>query len=380
MSWNITNDPSYAVELDRQFMERMKNLRYRKEELRSAVDSLDVSRFSKIAPIWSDKEKSLELVEGIFDDLANEGKFKAHFEFFSVWAEVVHRDPMRFYENFHFQNYPISFEKSPNELFESSDRFEVLNALLAVDPVRCLKLPNLLSGAWLEMAMKPETRDIALIGIMSGFVRYTSFHNKNSYRTEYATPVETHAKDFFQLLGSSIGMSVYSFVDNLPESPKDITPQLNKYYSKLIGELSGGYGYPSQPIPQLIESRSRPEELFRMAIKIRLMSTKSHIKYNEARWPKNENKRYLSNDEDLLWSRVLNCDLTDLKQARAVLKSYSLNEHHIKLLEERGFIKDYLKWLPEKDRAFLIETDVIPIRLISKVSELGNKFSQDLGL
>lgn len=379
MPWNITDDPSYAVELDRQFMERMKNLRYRKEELRSAFEELDVSRFSKIAPIWADKEKSLEVVEGVLDDLANKGQFQAHFEFFSDWAEVIHRDPMRFYENFCFKNYPISYEKAPNEIFKNSDRFEVLNALLAIDPVRCLKLPDLLSGTWLETAMKPETRDIALIGLMSGFVRYTNFHSKNAYRTNYETSTESHAKEFFNLLGSSIGVNAYSFVDELPESPKDITPHLNRYYTKIVGELDS-YGYPSQAIPRLIEDRSRPEELFRMALKIRLMSTRSHIKYNEARWPKNQKRRFLSDEESLLWSRVLNSEFSDLKQVRAVLKSYSLNESHIKLLEERGFIKDYLKWLPEEDRAFLIETDVIPIRHISKVNELGDKFSQDLGL
>jgi len=379
MSWNITNDPFYEVELDRQFMERMRNLKYRKEELRSAIETLDVSKFAKIAPIWADKEKSLEVVEGALDNLANNGELQAHFDFFSEWAEVTHRDPMRFYENFNFTNYPISFEKSPNELFKSSDRFEVLNALLALDPVRCLKLPGLLSGTWIETAMKPENRDMALIGLLSGFVRYTNFHSKNSYRTNYETSVEAHAQEFFHTLGSSVGMNAYSFIDELPESQKDITPHLNRYYAKIVGELKG-YGYPSQPIPRLIESRSRPEELFRLALKIKLMSTNSHIKYHDCRWPKNEKRRYLSDDEGLLWSRVLNCELSDLKQIRAILKSYSLNDYHIKLLEGRGFIKDYLKFLSEEDRAFLIETDVIPIRLISKASELGDKFSQDLGL
>jgi hypothetical protein len=81
-----------------------------------------------------------------------------------------------------------------------------------------------------------------------------------------------------------------------------------------------------------------------------------------------------------VFTQVIQNEYSDLKQIRSVLRPYSVDADHIEKLEERGLVKDYLKGLKAEEREYLIAKDVVPVRLIAKVTELGNKFSQDLGL
>ncbi|WP_274644977.1 hypothetical protein [Pseudomonas serbica] len=382
MSWNITHDPLYHVELDCQFTERMKGLRFRREQLEILTRSTDIeSGFAKQAPIWLSEGKSLDVVEAFLQGLAEAGRNLDHHACFSTWAELVHADPMRFFENLNFANYPLDLAKTPNPLFSKDDSFATLNALLALDPVRCLQIPGLLSGAWKAGAMNPETRDLALIGIFSAFTRYTRYQEKHRHRDNYEIPLETHAKNVFSQLGKVIDLNFSGFLEQLPDSPQEMTPVLHRYYGKLAGEMKNAeHLLPPLPIPRQMDSNGHPYALLCLGLKAKLVSTPGHIKYLDRVRSKNEKRRFSPNWEQDVFSRVIQNDYSDLKQIRAAVRSYSLEAHHIEMLEERGLVKQYLKGLPAEEREFLIAKDVVPVRLIVKVKELGNKFGQDLGL
>jgi hypothetical protein len=382
MSWNISHDPLYAVEVDRQLMEKLKSLRFRREQIDLLTRSADIEvGFAKQAPVWLSQGKSLDVVEGFFQGLAEAGRHLDHHACFSTWAKLVHADPMRLYENLNFANYPTDLAKTPNPLFSKDDSFETLNALLALDPVRCLQIPGLLSGTWKEAAMNPETRDLALIGMFSAFTRYTRFQEKHSHLDNYEVSIETHARNVFIQLSKVIDLNFSGFIDQLPDSPQEMSLVLHRYYGKLAGEMKNAeHLLPPLPIPRQMDSSSHPYGLFCLGLKAKLVSTPGHIKYMDRMRNKNEKRRYSPQGEQDVFTQVIQNEYSDLKQIRAVLRSYSLEAHHILMLEERGLVKEYLKGLPAEEREFLIAKDVIPVRLIAKVTELGNKFSQDLGL
>ena len=382
MSWNISHDPLFAIELDRQLMEKLKNLRYRKDQLDLTKQSDDIAGgFAKQAPVWLSQGKSLETVEKFLQDLAESGKHEAHHACFSTWAKLLHAEPLRFYENLNFANYPMALEKTANPVFSKHDSFETLNALLGLDPVRCLQIPGLLSATWKDAALNPETRDLALIGIFSAFTRYTRYQEKHGHRNNYEVPIETHAKHVFSQLSKVIDLNFSGFIEQLPDSPQEMSPVLHRYYGKLAGEMKNAeHLLPTLPIPRQMDSGSQPYALLCLGFKARLVSTPGHIKYLDRRREQNEKRRFSPQWEQDVFTRVIQNEYSDLKQIRAALRSYSLEAHHIEKLEERGLAKDYIKGLPAEEREFLIAKDVIPIRLISKTNELGNKFSQDLGL
>lgn len=384
MSWNISHDPLFAVEVDRQLMEKLKSLRFRREQIDLLSRSVDIEvGFAKQAPVWLSEGKSLDVVEGFFQGLAEAGHHLDHHACFGTWAKLVHAEPMRFYENLNFANYPKDLAKTPNPLFSKDDSFETLNALLALDPVRALHTPGfgLLSGTWKEGVMNPETRDLALIGIFSGFTRYTHYHSKHRHRDNYEISIEKYANQFFRQISKAIDLNFSGFIEQLPDSPSEMSPELHRYYGKLAGEMKNApYTLPTLPIPHLLDSRDHPYDLFCLALKAKLFSTPGHIKYLDRIRYKNEPGRIATAIERDVFTQVIQNEYSDLKQIRTVLRPYSVDADHIEMLEERGLVNDYLKGLKAEEREYLIAKDVIPLRLIAKVTELGNKFSQDLGL
>jgi hypothetical protein len=160
-----------------------------------------------------------------------------------------------------------------------------------------------------------------------------------------------------------------------------MSPVLHRFYGKLAGEMkNAAHLLPPLPIPRQMDSNSNPYGLLCLGFKAKLTSTPGHIKYLERVREKNEKRRFSPQWEQDVFTRVIQNEYSDLKQIRSVLRSYSLEAHHIEMLEERGLAKEYLKGLPAEEREFLIAKDAVPVRLIAKVTELGNKFAQDLGL
>lgn len=382
MSWNITQHPQYALEVEKLYDKRMGNLKIRTDELESLKHQKGiVTAFQRQAPFWLHHGKSLDRVESFFQELCEKGRFDEHKGCMQVWAEAMHAEPMRFFENFDFRNQSANRERTTNFSFSATDSFETLNGLLALDPVRCLKVPGLLSGNWLAGAMDPEKRDLAVLAIFSGFTRYTKHQEKHAHHEGHRIGAEEHGCNMFRDIARSMGESWSEVIARMPESPTKMSPHLQRYYSKLVGEMQF-YNLPPLPLPRLFNytDSPAPRELFDIALKTKLLGTPQHAKFLDRTIQFKDADRYSSQTEQNHYTRMIQNEYTDLKQIRNVIIPYSLQDHHIEDMEKRGFVSEYIKLLKPEEREHLIHKDAIPGRLLEKLTDKAIKFRNELGV
>lgn len=383
MSWNLTQHPQYAVELEKLYKKRMGNLRIRTEELESLKWTKgDVTvEFNRQAPFWMHHGKALDRVEAFFHDLCEKGRFDDHKACFEVWAEALHADPMRFFENTDFKNQSKKRERTTNFSFSATDSFEVINAFLALDPVRCLKVPGLLSGTWLNGALDPEKRDLAILGVFSGFTRYTSYQNSHAHHENFKVSAEEHGRLMFREMARSIGVSWSDLIEQMPESPVKMTPYLQRFYSKLVGEMPY-YNLPPLPLPRLFHftASSAPRELFTLGLKTKLLGTTQHARYLDQIITNKALDRFSNQNEQNHYTLMIQSAYTDLKQIRNVILPGSLEDHHFEDLEKKGLAKAYIKLLKPDEREYLIRKGAIPGRLLEKFTDRAIKFREELGV
>jgi len=382
MSWNITQHPLYALEMEKLYDKRMGNLKIRTDELESLKHQKGVvTAFQRQAPFWLHHGKALDRVESFLQELCEKGRFDEHKGCMQVWAEAIHAEPMRFFENFDFRNQSAHRERTTNFSFSATDSFETLNGLLALDPVRCLKVPGLLSGNWLAGAMDPENRDLAVLGIFSGFTRYTKHQEKHARHDEHRIGVEQHGHNMFRDMARSMGDSWSEVIAMIPESPAKMSPHLQRYYSKLVGEMQF-YDLPPLPLPRLFNytDSPAPRELFTLALKTKLLGTPQHAKYLDRITSMKGPDRYSSPTEQNHYMRMIQNEYSDVKQIRNVIIPYSIDADHIEEMEKRGFAKEYINSLKLEEREHLIVKDAIPVRLLEKFTDKAIKFRVDLGV
>lgn len=382
MSWNITHHPMYALEVEKLYDKRMGNLKFRTDELESLKHKKSVvTAFQRQAPFWLHHGKSLDRVESFLQELCEKGCFDEHKGCMQVWAEALHAEPMRFFENVDFRNQSEKLERTTNFSFSATDSFELLNGLLALDPVRCLKVPGLLTGNWLAGAMDPEKRDLAVLAIFSGFTRYTRHQAKHAHLDGHRISAEEHGRNMFSDMARSMGDSWSDVIARMPESPAKMSPHLQRYYSKLVGEMQF-YDLPPLPLPRLFNytDSPAPRELFTLALKTKLLGTSQHAKYLDRTTSMKGPDRYSSPTEQNHYMRMIQNEYSDVKQIRNVIISYSLDAHHIEEMEKRGFASQYINALKLEEREHLIRKDVIPVRLLEEYTDKAIKFGVDLGI
>lgn len=382
MSWNITQHPQYALEVEKLYEKRMGNLKNRTDELESLKHQKGiVTSFQRQAPFWLYHGKSLDRVESFLQELCEKGRFDEHKACMQIWADALHAEPMRFFENFDYRNQSAKRERTTNFSFSATDSFELLNGLLALDPVRCLKVPGLLAGNWLAGAMDPDKRDLAVLAIFSGFTRYTHHQSKHGHHDGHRVTAEEHGRNMFSDMARSMGESWSEVIARMPESPAKISPHLQRYYSKLVGEMPF-YNLPPLPLPRLFHytDSPAPRELFTLALKTKLLGTPQHAKYVDRITEYKDAGRYSSQTEQNHYMRMIQNQYSDVKQIRNVIIPYSLDADHILEMEKRGFASEYINSLKLEEREHLIREDVIPVRLLEKYTDKAIKFRVDLGV
>ena len=382
MSWNISQHSQYALEVEKLYDKRMGNLKIRTDELESLKRQKGiVTTFQRQAPFWLHHGKALDRVESFFQELCEKGRFDEHKGCLQVWADALHADPTRFFENFDFRIQSAKPERTTNFSFCATDSFELINGLLALDPVRCLKVPGLLSGSWIAGALNPDKRDLAVLAIFSAFTRYTKHKEKHAHHEGHRVSVEEHGRNMFSDMARSMGESWSEVIARLPESPAKMSPHLQRYYSKLVGEMQF-YDLPPLPLPRLFNytDSPAPRELFDIALKTKLLGTAQHAKYLDRIIQFKDADRYSSQTEQNHYTRMIQNEYTDLKQIRNVIIPYSLQDHHIADMEKRGFVSEYIKSLKPEEREHLIHKDAIPGRLLEKLTDKAIAFRNELNV
>jgi hypothetical protein len=353
----------------------MSNLRHRSNELETlgvSVESQIAPRFERMASIWADKRKSLDLVEHFLFGLLKSKKLEAHHQCMSAWGAAIHGKPSSLYDLLYIRNMPRMSSDShrSNPLFKSSDSFAALNAYLAIDPMGCLQQPDLLSGTWVEGLKHAEQSDAAIMAIMSAFYRYGD--QMDRAKDGQAKGRMAHAKDMLVLIGDSAGRPFKELVALLPDNKK-ASPLLAKYYRNLIECLDGT---PDTSFPFVISRLHRltsPEELLDLALKSRLMATPAHDKYVNAR-------REMNEDDEVYYHRCISHPHATVDQLSVILKSEYLSKDHILVMHERGIAEPYLKRLAQEDRYALIEKGLVPITMLSRAKDKGHFLENALGL
>jgi hypothetical protein len=376
MVWNITQDTAYATALEEQYQKRMSNLRYRSQELDTlcvSVESQIFPRFEKMAAIWADKRKSLDKVEYFLFGMLQSKKLEAHHLCMGAWGAAIHAKPSSLYDLLYIKNMPRLRPEGhcSNPLFKSSDSFATLNAYLAIDPMGCLQQPGLLSGTWLDGLTNAEQSDAAIMAIMSAFYRYGD-------QMDRAAQVESkgrmaHAKDMLVLIGDSAGRTFKELVDLLPANKK-ASPVLAKYYRNLVDAKDGT---PGASFPYIISRQHKlvsPDELFDLAMKVRLFSTTAHENYLVS------GGFMMWDEENAYYHHCISNPYATADQLSMIINPSSVSKDHIQAMHEKGLATTYLKNLEQEDRYMLIEKGLVPITMLSRAKDKGHFLENALGL
>jgi hypothetical protein len=382
-AWKVSQDERFPEIVAQGFQEYMQNLRPRSDHLSSLAwreEDVMVEEFSKVAPIWSMHEKGYYRLENFFYRLISAKKFEAHRQCLSIWSELVHAKPERFFKSFDIVAMTHEGEEAGvnNPLIGSGDAFALINTYLALDPAECLaEGTNLLSGTWRASLGDPALRDAAVAALMSGYARHQRLGSRMGGRMDGfggQTSPDTVSKVFFNRVAASAGIDFQGLLDEMAPFGEQTSPTVGRYYSHEVNYMQDTGRYDLK-IPSAI-TRLMPiahcEEIFSLALKARLLSTKAHEVY--------VSNRYKLDQDEAYYNKVITNPNTSLSQILVAVHAPFMHASNFVQLAQSIHGKAFVERMSEEVRTEHISKGRIPPSLLSRESDIANALEVDLGL
>lgn len=379
MVWNITQDPAYAPALEKEWVNRMKSLRFRTEHLGSLnrlPEDRVVVEFAKAASFWTDQRKSIDRVEEFLFGLQRAGKFTAHAGCMEAWGMAVHEKPASFHSFFKVENMPRIVDRNPepvksNPTFKPDATFAALNAYLAIDPLGCLEQPDLLSKNWLQGLKDERNRDAATVAMFSAFYRYGDQRDRHLPQDAFSQGRVAYVPSLLDRISVSSGIPFAEILRSMPQVKK-ASPPVNRFYGELVDYRNGT---PGANLPMAItnlHSVMVSGGIFELAMQAKVFSTFAHTKVMTKGSRRDADESYYD------W--VIDSEFSSISEIKAVLEPEKLNAEHLSSMHAKGFAVPYLKSLDEDTLMAVIGKGIVIPKYLSRASDRGRLLETDLGM
>ncbi|MBD8089079.1 hypothetical protein IFT48_03725 [Pseudomonas fluorescens] len=392
LAWSITKSEGWPQAVEAQFLDKMQNLRQRSNHLENLVwhkDGKLQQEFSKVAPIWFNKNKGLERVGDFFLSLMDAKRYEAHRDCLEIWGALLMQKPEALFNNFRVgltsANRFVRGQSNP--LITPGDSFNTLNTLLAMYPETCLSGKDLLSDSWVKALKDPENKDAAMVAILSGYARY----QKKVSNYEYASRTYEERRDgkalsdeaicieFWRRLGHSAGMDVEELLSHMGEFEEGGSKTVAAFFASSVKASNQGMSYDScpQPIAQQcardIYLRYVPQALD-VLMKAKLLSHPAFAGHYVSKVEQDQDRDY--------FMRIINHPLATLEQIKAVMPYDRFTRVEIDEMEavDPKLAKSYIAGMKDEQVRLQIAKHNIPAKHLSHGKHRDHALGTDLGL
>lgn len=392
LAWNITKSEGWQQAVEDQFLDKMQHLRQRSNHLENLVwhkDGRLQQEFSKVAPIWFDKNKGLERVGDFFLSLMGAKRYEAHRDCLEIWGALLSQKPEALFNNLRVGLTSTNrfVRGQVNPLITPKDSFTTLNTLLAMYPDTCLSGKDLLSDSWVKALKDNENRDVAMVAILSGYARYQkkvshyeyANHSYEDRRDGKSLSDEAICIEFWRRLGHSVGMGVEELLSHMGKFQEGGGKTVAAFFVSSVKASNQGMSHDScsQPIAlqcaRDIYLRYVPQALD-VLMKAKLLSHPAFAGHYVSKVEQDQDRDY--------FMRIINHPFATLEQIKAVMPYGRFTRVEIEEMEavDPQLARDYIAGMKESQISEQISKNNIPAKYLTKGKHRDDLLGTDLGL